>query len=335
MLEISGNETIADHPAGQSIQELELGPGTSRLGGLRAGLGAPRACPRPSSSALAAETLDRCSHRLDAGDLLATRRPDAAQDGERDSRRRLRLGGEPAAPRGAGQPGVRPRPVGPQAVSAAILAAALAAGLTPRRPRTRPQFAARGPGAELLDGMRTGQLIGALLGYRLERGLRDRRIELAATCSPSAGPRRSRQRRTDSRTTVRWRRWPRATWWTGWPCSTAGGRTPRRSPPARWTSPASGPDRDDLQAEPEELDDLLDALLDLLMAEVHQMAAGNDERAGAALDALDRQAGLPDAAVTQTPRTGRSASHRLLVALQDAACPQAGPATRGRPRSLG
>ena len=115
----------------------------------------------------------------------------------------------------------------------------------------------------------------------------------------------------------------------------AGGRTPRRSSPARRTS-RQRPDRDDLQAELEELDDLLDALTDLLMAEgVHQMAAGNDERAGAALDALDRQAGLPDAAVTQTPRTGSSASHRLLVALQDAAACRLGPRPAGGRGSLG
>ena len=212
----------------------------------------------------------------------------------------------------------------PQAVSAAILRSghlgrrvddpgALALDLSSRR-------AARA--LELLDGMRTGQPIGALLGYRLERGLRDRRIELAGYVLPlrraaplatatDGFPDNRPVEALAARDVVdglalldRWRPDPE-TFFTGTP-----------------DLPASGPDRADLQAELEELDDLLDALTDLLMAEgVHQMVAGNDERAGAALDALDRQAGLPDTAVAQTPRTGSSASHRLLVALQDGAPP--------------
>ena len=94
VLEISGNESIADHLAGRSIQELVLGPGTSRLGEFRAGLEHLAGLPQAELDRLAAETLDCCSHRLDAWvTSLATRRLDTrAQVGERDPRRRLRLG---------------------------------------------------------------------------------------------------------------------------------------------------------------------------------------------------------------------------------------------------
>jgi hypothetical protein len=326
VLGISGNETIADHLAGHSIQELVLGPGTSRLGELRAGLEALAGLPQAQIERLAAETLDCCSHRLDAWvTSLATRRLDTV----RDTVSGAHVGGfgwvEDLRPREApASLGYVHAPSVPQAVSAAILrsghlgrradaSGALALDLSSQR-------VARA--LELLDGTRTGQPIGALLGYRLERGLRDRRIELAgyvlalrraaplATATDGFGDNRPVEA-VAARDVVDglalldlWRPNPEA-FFTGTP-----------------DLPASGPDRADLQAELEELDDLLDALTDLLMAEgVHQMVAGNDERAGAALDALDRQAGLPDTAVAHTPRTGSSASQRLLVALQDGAAP--------------
>ena len=245
MLEISGNETIADHLAGQSIQELELGPGTSRLAEFRAGLEHLAGLPQAELERLAAETLDCCSHRLDAVGDLPGHAPagHAAQDGERDSSAAsagLRTCGRATL----GQPGVRPRPVG-------------AAGGERRDPAQKrpPGRRADDPGALALDlsSQRVARALelsldgagrasrSALLGYRLERGLRDRRIELAGyvlalrRAAPLATatdgfPDNRPVEALAARDVV-----------DGLACSTAGGRTPRRSSPARRTFPPAGP----------------------------------------------------------------------------------------------
>ena len=63
------------------------------------------------------------------------------------------------------------------------------------------------------------------------------------------------------------------------------------------------------------LDDAVDALGDLLLAEgVHQIVHGNPARAGASVDALSRgDAPPPDVDVVRTPRAGTGVTHRLLV----------------------
>lgn len=62
------------------------------------------------------------------------------------------------------------------------------------------------------------------------------------------------------------------------------------------------------------LADAVDALADASLAEgVHQLVGGNPTRAGAALDALTRgEAPVPDLDVLRTPRTGALQHHRLL-----------------------
>ena len=73
-------------------------------------------------------------------------------------------------------------------------------------------------------------------------------------------------------------------------------------------------DRTDIDLELARIDDALDAVSDLLVAEsVHQAVLGNSARSAAALDALDRQTIIPDIAFARTPRSGSGASHRLLV----------------------
>ena len=69
------------------------------------------------------------------------------------------------------------------------------------------------------------------------------------------------------------------------------------------------------------LDEAVDALSDLLMAEgVHQIVHGNPARAGASVDALSRgDAPPPDIDVVRTPSAGVGVTHRLLVLLDPAA----------------
>jgi len=80
--------------------------------------------------------------------------------------------------------------------------------------------------------------------------------------------------------------------------------------PARTT-----PEGQAVEAELRALDDAVDALADLLMAEsVHQAVQGNAHRAGATVDALSRgDAQAPDVQVVRTPRSGTAVTHRLLV----------------------
>src|SRR5439155_18336483 len=74
----------------------------------------------------------------------------------------------------------------------------------------------------------------------------------------------------------------------------------------------------------ETLADTVDAVADLLLAEsVHQLVAGNPERAGASLGTL---AGgdhpPPEPEIVRTPRAGQALTHRVLVAT-DASVPAA------------
>jgi hypothetical protein len=75
------------------------------------------------------------------------------------------------------------------------------------------------------------------------------------------------------------------------------------------------PEGQAVEAELRALDDAVDALADLLLAEsVHQAVQGNAQRAGATVDALSRgDAQAPDVQVVRTPRSGTAVTHRLLV----------------------
>jgi hypothetical protein len=87
----------------------------------------------------------------------------------------------------------------------------------------------------------------------------------------------------------------------------------------------SSPEGQAIDAQLRALDDAVDALADLLVAEsVHQLVQGNPQRAGATVDALSRgDAQAPDVEVVRTPRAGTAVTHRLLV-LADPAAPAVG-----------
>ena len=89
----------------------------------------------------------------------------------------------------------------------------LAVNLSSERVRTALTF---------LDGIRAGQSLGALLGYRLERGLhdrhaigRDRPVHHRAAPGLPAGRRQAAGHRAAAGHPDRLA-WRRATWWTGW-----------------------------------------------------------------------------------------------------------------------
>ncbi|MCU4742328.1 hypothetical protein [Natronoglomus mannanivorans] len=78
-----------------------------------------------------------------------------------------------------------------------------------------------------------------------------------------------------------------------------------------------GPDEDEIDAFDAllaELDDDLDAVSDLLVAETaHQIARGDPEKGGASLEGLERAEGVPDPDVVEVPRSETGVTHRHLL----------------------
>jgi hypothetical protein len=181
-------------------------------------------------------------------------------------------------------------------------AAALAVDLSSSRVRTA---------LGLLDGVREGQSLGALLGYRTERLLHERGAHTAVEVVRRLAP-------------------P--------PVVTAAG-TPEGLPPsavcdglalsrmdrAAVLDAVDAGQRETVGAVLDALLDAVDAVADLLLAEsVHQIVRGNPDRAAGALDTLNRGEGATaEPEVVATPRTGTSITQRLLVLL--AADPPAAP----------
>jgi hypothetical protein len=172
----------------------------------------------------------------------------------------------------------------------------------------------------LLEGVGQGQRLAALLGYRLERGLRERRLTLmryqmpmrrvAPLRGPDVAPGESVEVLA-ARDVVdgvalldRWREQPDAL------------LAEIRAQAGLATFPGS--DEGDLRAVIGDVFDSYDAVSDLLVAEsVHQAVLGNLERSGAALAAHDRHGRAPELDFVGSPRSGHTVAHRVAVALQD------------------
>jgi hypothetical protein len=172
----------------------------------------------------------------------------------------------------------------------------------------------------ILEGVAQGQPLAALLGYRIERALRDRDPRLARFIAPlrQLAPLR--------------------------PVIVGEVTQPTEAIAARdvvdgvalleqWRTSenavlnaigVTSAERGGVTAELRRLADTLDAVSDLLVAEsVYQTAAGNPERARAALAVLDRQERPVDLQVVRTPRTGATYTQRLIVVMTEEAPPAA------------
>jgi hypothetical protein len=163
-------------------------------------------------------------------------------------------------------------------------------------------------GLDLLDGIRQGQTLGALLGYRLERSMHDAGlepfIETLRTIAPLNNPDPNNTtsesvavNNTIDGLALLQKIFPNGTLATGFGL------------PTDPTVLAS------LTAVLQTLNNALDAVADLTMAEsVHQLLKGNIVRAGATLDAIARgDAPPPELDVVETPRAGTAFTHRLFA----------------------
>jgi len=184
-----------------------------------------------------------------------------------------------------------------------------------------------------LDGIRGGQSLGALFGYRLERGLHDRHgpVEIDAFIAAlreafplSAGrlpetipPPGTAIESIEARGVVDGLALVRHVTRTGQP----------HYPFGKLGLPdASADQAAAIDAEVQRLVEIQDALADLAVAEsMHQAVLGNADRAGATLDAFTRSGSPPEPTVVRTPRSGLRLNHRVGLHLRGGLSPTASP----------
>jgi hypothetical protein len=297
-----------------------------------------------------AEHVDLCSYRLDAWLLgLVHLQLRAMRGTDGPPRRGVHLGAyawlEDLRPDEAGEEsqGYVHAPSLNQAVTAAVLRSAhaahggdaLAVDLTSSRVRDA---------MDLLEGMRQGQSLGALLGYRLERGLHDahavaevdafildlRRAfplagdRLASTSTEAAGDPAPIEA-IEARNVMDGLRLVEQVVQSGSP-SYPFGRTD--------LPPATDAQRSAIDAEVARLVDLRDAVGDLALAEgVHQAMLGNPDRVASTLDAFSKGSFPPEPQVVSTPGGATGITHRVALHLDAGATamPSATPRARCEP----
>lgn len=285
---------------------------------------------------LTAETLDLSSHRLDAWiTSLATKRLGALRTRAASG---IYLGGygwvedlRPAPPMEAvaPPPGEEGSPlfvskqnagfIHAPSLSHAVSAAVLRSGHLSHRADANSPLAIDLSSSRvrlalwLLDGVRQGQPLGALLGYRFERGLHDRSLDRHIQAFRSFAPLvANKLKATDQPTEsiaannvvdglVLHRRW--------------------KANERPWAVPNAPPPDvlKALDAAVQDLDGVIDAVGDAIVAEgVYQTVQGNMFRTGAALDAIARGDAPPaELDVARTPRSGLPLTHRILVLLNE------------------
>ncbi len=186
-----------------------------------------------------------------------------------------------------------------------------------------------------LEGMRNGQRLGALLGYRLERGLHDghpgleldRFILPLRTAFPLVANRIASTRASDddtaaqsvaARNVVDGLRLVELVESDASLASYPFGRA------SVLPADATAAERAAIEAEVQRLRDVNDAVGDLLLAEsVHQATQARYDASAAALDTVQTGGHPPDPEVVRTPRPGIALTHRLALQLDPAAAPAA------------
>ena len=283
------------------------------------------------------ESLDACSHRLDAWiTAVATQRlwslrasaPAGCHLGAFGWAENIR-----PAPSGPPAGGYIHAPSAAQAAAAAVLRSGyLSRGGSGSAYQVNLSSARVRDALELLDATRQGEPLAALLGQRFERDLRQRGLELLIAPLREYFP-------------------------------LVAGKTPEGDGPAElvgarnvvdglalrgaWNSqatpfsaasqlPGLSPEQlSSLHAALDSLSDSVDPVADVLTAEsVFQAVRGNPAAAAASLDAMAQGVLPPRPEVVRTPLSGASFTQRLVVALDASATPAAGPWGPRTPRAL-
>ena len=211
------------------------------------------------------------------------------------------------------------------AVTAAVLRNGYVANATPEQPdllKVNLSSERVRRALKIIEGIRGGQSLAALLGYEFERGLHDRYAMAECdrfiyplrlvfplyTTPPEDLPEGTTIQSIEARNVVnglallRHVRTPPA----------ANRTYPFGFPNAKLPDDASVAERQSIDTEVDRLLDLYDAVADLAVAEgVHQVVMGNYDRAAATLDAYGQATFPPVPDVVQTPRSGIALTHRV------------------------
>ncbi|MER7540556.1 hypothetical protein ABTX77_38185 [Streptomyces sp. NPDC097704] len=206
-----------------------------------------------------------------------------------------------------------------QSPAAADATSPLAVDLTSRRARVARW---------LLGGVRRGQSLGALLGYRFERALHDAGLDPQKDPFRRAFPAPVAHEPTEGEPEPGL--WERSTEAIAARNVVDGIALARAHSAGTVDAVLAGhalPPAD-LRVVPalDDLVDALDAVSDLLLAEsVHQLVGGNPLRAGLAADSLGAGQHVPDRLdVLRTPHRGRAVTHRIAAVLPPASSRPAG-----------
>lgn len=334
-------------------------PEVTTLRAYDAALAALEGLPTAELERLFGETLDLCSHRLDAwATSLATKRllelreanPTGAYVGAfgwveelrpepvgRSRTMRFRDGRIVRVPVDGG--GYIQAPSMQHASAAAVLrnghltrsgeqGAPFAVDLSSERVRTA---------LSMLDAVREGQPLGSAFGYRFERGLHDRAVDwfiepLRRRFPPVAnksgdaeleGPPDTIAARNVVDGVALRRAW------------TEGSLDLTHPDFFRSGTPPTATERGAVESELLRLDDAIDAVVDLLTAEsVFQLVGGNTAGANAGLDAMAKGARPPDPGVAEQPRPGIPLTHRVALVLGGDPPPASGWDMAPTPRSF-
>ncbi|HEU5321379.1 MAG TPA: hypothetical protein VFX28_11275, partial [Methylomirabilota bacterium] len=247
--------------------------------------------------------------------------------------------GDPPLRRDAASQGYVHAPSLNQAVTAAVLRSGYLADASPANRQTlavsltseRVRVA-----LAVLEGLRGGQSLGALLGYRFERGLHDahglaevdefiaelrrafplRANRLASTRLTPEEEAQASIEAIEARNVVDGLKLVEHVKALADPTYPFGRPLP----------PATDAQRAAIEAEVTRLLDVHDAVADLAMAEgVYQAVHGNYDRAAATLDAYGRGQVPPDPEVIRTPTSGIGLTHRVALHLEAGVDPTASP----------
>ena len=190
----------------------------------------------------------------------------------------------------------------------------------------------------ILEGIRNGQTLAALLGYRFERGLHDEHAlaevdkfiyPLRQVFPLTANKLKSTQTDEKDVTLVEARNVidgmkllaqirtsGQSSYPFGLPLGTETGQVP----------PATDPEKTAINLEADALFNLYDAVSDLVTAEsVYQVVLGNFDRAAAVTSAFSQGGYPPETLVVETPRIGLSLTHRVALHLDSNANPAVSP----------
>ena len=282
---------------------------------------------KPDVDRLFREALDLCTHRLDAWiTSLATKRLEAIRDSQPNG---IYLGAygwvEDLHPREFyDSAGYIHAPSSAHAEAAAVLHNAYlthADGSNPNPFRINLNSDRTRHALRLVEGIRQGQPLGALLGYQFERALHEHHLHLDQYIDdfraefPIVANKETKPNPEDAVKEIAARNvvdgLAMARWWLEFPDEE---RENKLRALLEDEATLSDTEFRALKSEIDQLLNSLDAVSDLLMTEgLFQMVQGNFERGGAALDAASGNVLPPEIESVSTPVAGKNLGHRVCL----------------------